>query len=83
MLNCHLLPDLAMQSSVKGRHTDIQAIPAHIALGNPKRDTISIALETISVSFRYFCLSLNADRIHGTDPENFFCMDDFPGLCRR
>ena len=53
MLNCHLFPDLATQSSVKGRHTDMQAIPAHIALGNPNRDTISIALETISVSFRY------------------------------
>ena len=41
------------QSSVKGKQTDIQAIPAHIALGNPSRDTISIALETINVSFIY------------------------------
>ena len=53
MLNCHLFPDLATQSSVKGRHTDMQAIPAHVALGSPKRDMISIALETISVSLKY------------------------------
>ena len=36
-----------------GRQTDIHAIPAHIALGSPSSETISIALETISVSFRY------------------------------
>jgi hypothetical protein len=53
ILNCHLLPDLATQSSVNGRHTDIQAIPAHIALGSPRRFINSIALDTMNVSFRY------------------------------
>ena len=31
----------------------MQAIPAHIALGSPRRDMISMALETISVSLKY------------------------------
>ena len=53
MLNIALFPALPLQSAVNGRHTDIQAIPAHIALGSPKRDMISIALETISVSLKY------------------------------
>lgn len=48
-----LLPDLATQSLVNGRHTDIQAIPAHIALGSPRRFINSIALDTMNVSFRY------------------------------
>ena len=53
MLNIALFPALPLQSAVNGRHTDIQAIPAHIALGSPRRDMISIALETISVSLKY------------------------------
>ena len=55
-LNIPLLTDLGIQSSVKGRHTDIQAIPAHIALGSPRRFINSIALDTISVSFTYHLL---------------------------
>ncbi len=53
MLNMPLFPALTLQSSVNGRHTDMQAIPAHIALGSPRSDMISMALETISVSRRY------------------------------
>ena len=53
MLNIPLFPTRPIQSSVNGRHTDIQAIPAHIALGSPRRFIKSIALETIRVSLRY------------------------------
>ena len=53
ILNTPLSTALIFPSSVNGRQTDIHAIPAHIALGSPSSETISIALETISVSFRY------------------------------
>ena len=56
MLNSPLFPALDAQSSVNGRHTDMQAIPAHMALGSPKRFINNIALDTISVSFRYHLL---------------------------
>ena len=48
-----LFSALPMQSPVNGRQTDIQAIPAHIALGSPRRDITSIAEETMKVSFTY------------------------------
>ena len=36
MLNSPLLPALDAQSSVNGRHTDMQAIPCHMALAVPE-----------------------------------------------
>ena len=53
MLNAHLFPERAMQSFVNGRHTDMQAIPSHIARGSPSSDMMSMELETIRVSLRY------------------------------
>ena len=63
MLNIPLFPALVLQSSVNGRHTDMQAIPAHIALGSPRRDMINMALETISVSLKYH-LPLEEQRLN-------------------
>ena len=37
----------------KGRHTDIQAIPAHMALGSPRRDAIKSVVERHKVSLIY------------------------------
>ena len=39
-----------------GRQTDIHAIPAHIALGSPSRDMMSIADDTMNVSLIYHLL---------------------------
>ena len=44
---------LATRSLEKGRHTDIQAIPAHMARGSPNKDVISSAVETMSVRRTY------------------------------
>ena len=53
ILNKPLFPALSVQSFAKGRQTDIQEIPAHIALGKFKRDIINIALDTINVNLIY------------------------------
>ena len=45
-----------MPSFGNGRHTDMHAIPAHIALGSPRSDIISIALDTITESLTYHLL---------------------------
>jgi len=56
MLNIQRFPERATQSFVNGRHTDIHAIPAHIALGSPSRDMMSIADDTMNVSLIYHLL---------------------------
>lgn len=52
-LNNALFPILLSTSLENGRHTDMHAIPIHIALGSPISETISIALDTINVSLMY------------------------------
>ena len=53
MLNAPLFCALCLLSAENGRQTDIQAIPAHIALGSPSSETIKIAPDTIKVSLIY------------------------------
>ena len=51
MLNGALFFAFGAMSLENGTHTDIQAIPTHIALGIFKRLIINIAVETVSVNF--------------------------------
>ena len=53
MIFCVAVVSLYSKFIGNGRHTDIQAIPAHIALGSPRRFINNIALDTMNVSFRY------------------------------
>ena len=53
MLNGALFFAFGAMSLENGTHTDMQAIPTHIALGIFKRLIINIAVETVSVNFKY------------------------------
>ena len=52
MLNGALFFAFGAMSLENGTHTDMQAIPTHIALGIFKRLIINIAVETVSVNFK-------------------------------
>ena len=65
-------------SSWNGRHTDMQAIPAHMARGHPSSDTISSAERNNQCQLKYTTSSVqNAHRIPGTDPGMSGDTDDF------
>ena len=66
MLNGALFFAFGAMSLENGTHTDMQAIPTHIALGIFKRLIINIAVETVSVNFKYQlfleeCISYSCD----------------------